>query len=58
MIEIKKLVIREEEGIKKYLIQYTKDDVLQKFTIIPIDELHDGQGNVELKQAVIEYLEK
>ena len=56
MIEIKKLVIREEEGIKKYLIQYTKDSVLQKFTIIPIDELNNGQGNVELKQAVITYI--
>ncbi|MBL4575407.1 MAG: hypothetical protein JKY51_04810 [Opitutaceae bacterium] len=56
MIEIKKLVIRTVNEVKECSVQHTKDSVSQPFCTIPYNELNDGQGDVALKQAILDYM--
>lgn len=56
MIEINKLSIQENEGLKLVGIRYTINKQPQSFVIIPYEELKNGKDDVDLKKAVIEYL--
>lgn len=56
MIEIHKVGIQVREGVKYVGVKYSKDGTCQPFVIIPHAELSDGQGDVVLKQAVLDYM--
>lgn len=56
MIEIHKIGIQVREGIKYVGVKYSKDGTHQPFVIIPHAELSNGQGDIALKQAVLDYL--
>lgn len=56
MIEIHKVVVQEKENVKKVGIKYSKDGEPMPFIVMLHSELNDGQGDVVLKEAVLEYL--
>ncbi|HEY9084012.1 MAG TPA: hypothetical protein VIN73_11810 [Vicingaceae bacterium] len=56
MIEIHKVVVQEKDNVKKIGIKYTQDNNPMPFVVMLYSELNDGQGDVVLKQAVINYL--
>lgn len=56
MIEIHKVVVQEKEGKKKVGVKYSKDGEPMPFIVMLYSELNDGQGDIVLKQAVIDYL--
>lgn len=56
MIEIHKIVVQEKENVKKVGVKYSKNGELMSFVVILYSELNDGQGDVALKQAVLDYL--
>jgi len=56
MIEIHKVSIQEKEGVKLVGVKYSKDGVCMPFILFQYNELSDGLGDVELKQAILKYL--
>jgi hypothetical protein len=56
MIEIHKIVVQEKENVKKVGVKYSKNGELMSFVVILYSELNDGQGDVALKHAVLDYL--
>ena len=58
MIEILKLSIQENNGQKMIGVRYQKDGQAQPFVIFHYSDLDSSTGNIELKEAVRNYLSK
>ena len=56
MIELLKVTIQENNGQKMIGVRYKKDGQIQPFIIFHYSDLDSPTGNVELKEAIKNYL--
>lgn len=56
MIELLKVTIQENNDQKMIGVRYKKDGQIQPFIILNYSDLDSPTGNIELKEAVKDYL--